>query len=323
MRSPVALIIFNRPEVTGRVFAEVARARPPKLFVIADGPRPDKAGEFETCAATRAIIDRVDWDCEVFKNYSDVNLGCGHRPPTGLRWVFEHVDEAVILEDDCLPHPTFFRFCDELLERYRDDQRIMHISGDSFHSDVGRESFSYSFSCYSLTWGWATWRRAFSFYDREMKMWPDLRNTSWPLDNLDDPRAVLHWNRIFEKAYVEGPKANYWAYQWLFAIWAQRGLSILPNSNLISNIGYGGDATHTKRTGDLRANLPTQAVDFPLKHPPFMIRNRQVDRLTFERVVRPPGKYPRYRKLRAKCAAVIPPPLRKLLSRGGTGNSSK
>ena len=116
MRTPIAFIVFNRPDLTARVFAEIARARPEKLLVIADGPRPDHQGENAKCAATRAIIERVDWPCEILKNYSDVNLGCGHRPaPTGLRWLFEQVDEAIILEDDCVPHPTFFRFCEELL----------------------------------------------------------------------------------------------------------------------------------------------------------------------------------------------------------------
>ena len=132
MRTPIAFIIFNRPDLTARVFAEIARARPEKLLVIADGPRPDHEGEDAKCAATRAIIERVDWPCEILKNYSDVNLGCGHRPATGLRWVFEQVDEAIILEDDCVPHPTFFRFCEELLDHYRDDERVMHISGDNF-----------------------------------------------------------------------------------------------------------------------------------------------------------------------------------------------
>src|SRR5262245_26909140 len=132
MRTPVAFIVFNRPDLTERVFAEIARARPPKLLVVADGPRPDVAGEAEKCVATRAIIDRVDWQCDVLTNYSDRNLGCGRRPSSGLRWVFEQVEEAIILEDDCLPHPTFFQFCEELLERYRDDKRVMHISGNNY-----------------------------------------------------------------------------------------------------------------------------------------------------------------------------------------------
>ncbi len=158
IRTPVALIIFNRPDTTERVFAEIAKARPPKLFIIADGPREDRPGEAERCASARAIVDRVDWNCEVQKNYSDVNLGCGARPATGISWVFDQVEEAIILEDDCIAHPTFFRFCDELLEKYRDDERIMHIAGNNFQFGNQRTSFSYFFSHHNICWGWASWR---------------------------------------------------------------------------------------------------------------------------------------------------------------------
>src|SRR5215831_3805810 len=158
MRTPVALIIFNRPDVTERVFAEIAHARPRKLLVIADGPRFNRPGEAEKCTATRAIIDRVNWECEVLKNYSDVNLGCGGRESSAMIWIFEQAEEAIILEDDTLPQPTFFRFCEELLEKYRDDERVMHISGDNWLFGQKRISDSYFFSHYCLSWGWASWR---------------------------------------------------------------------------------------------------------------------------------------------------------------------
>jgi hypothetical protein len=142
LKTPVALIIFKRPDTTERVFETIRQAKPPKLLVVADGPRTDQPGEAEKCAATRAIIDRVDWDCEVLKNYSDSNLGCGLRPATGISWVFEQVEEAIVLEDDCVPHPTFFRFCEELLEYYRHDERIMSISG--INPYFGRRRAEYS-----------------------------------------------------------------------------------------------------------------------------------------------------------------------------------
>jgi hypothetical protein len=298
MQTAVVLIVFNRPAETERVFGEIARARPPKLFVVADGPRLDRPGEAEKCAACRKVVDRVDWPCEVNVNFADVNMGCGHRPYTGIRWAFEQVEEAIILEDDCLPDPTFFAFCEELLERYRHDERVMHISGDNFHFGRQQLDFSYSFSCYSLTWGWATWRRAFRSYDRQIKLWPLLRDTLWLQDVLGDPTAIEYWTEIFDKAHGEGDRATYWAYQWLFTMWAQRGLAILPNTNLISNIGYGEDATHTHTSGDPRSNLSTGAIEFPLRHPDFVLRDRQVDRATFEQVVRrrPRGMYSRIRK---------------------------
>src|SRR6185369_14461868 len=167
LTTPVAFIIFNRPDTTEKVFAEIARARPPKLLVIADGPRAGRAGEADRCAATRAIIDRVDWDCKVLTNYSDVNLGCKNRVASGIDWVFEQVPEAIILEDDCLPDPTFFRFCEELLIRYREDERISQICGANFQFGRKRSNDSYYFSRYNHIWGWASWRRAWQHYDRK------------------------------------------------------------------------------------------------------------------------------------------------------------
>jgi hypothetical protein len=152
LKTPVAFLVFNRPESTIKVFEEIRRARPPRLLVAADGTRADRPGEAEKCAAVRAIIDTVDWPCEVLKNYSDVNLGCKVRVSSGLDWVFEQVEEAIILEDDCLPHPTFFRFCEELLERYRYDERVGIISGDNFLFGVRRTQDSYYFSRYAHIW---------------------------------------------------------------------------------------------------------------------------------------------------------------------------
>jgi hypothetical protein len=314
MRTPVGFIIFNRPEATQRVFAEIARARPPKLFVIADGPRPHRPGETEKCAATRAVIDRVDWPCEVVKIFSEENMGCGHRPHTGMQQMFEQVEEAIILEDDCLPHPTFFRYCEDLLERYRDDERVMHISGDNFHLGQQQLPGSYAFSCYSLTWGWATWRRAFRHYDRRITSWPTLRNTTWLDDILGDGSAIGHWNGIFDTAHAAGDSTSYWAYQWLFAIWAQRGLSILPNVNLISNIGYGGDATHTNITDDPRAELATAAMTFPLEHPRVVLRDRRVDRVIFERVVRGQEPEALFQRLRMAATDALSPEARKAVA---------
>ena len=312
MRTPVVLMLFNRPDLTERVFAEIARARPEKLLVIADGPRPERSGEAEKCLAARAVIDRVDWKCDVLTNYSDTNLGCGHRPASGLRWVFEQVEEAIILEDDCVPHPTFFRFCEELLEKYRDDERVMHISGDNYFLRESKVPFSYSFSCYCLSWGWATWRRAFQYYDPEIRLWPMLRDTSWLLDNLGDRSAASYWKMIYDRAYASIDNVNTWDFQWLFATWAHRGLSILPNTNLVSNIGFREDATHTKGVTDRLANLPRSGMIFPLKHPPCMVPDKKVDQAIFERAVLSPRPSP-YDQLRQKCA-FLPAPLRKPLS---------
>jgi hypothetical protein len=279
MRTPVAFIVFNRPEKTARVFAEIAQAKPRKLFVIADGPRPHCLRDVAQCSAVRKIIDQVDWECEVLQNYSEVNLGCGRRPATGISWVFEHVEEAIILEDDCVPRPTFFRFCEELLEKYRDDWRVMMIGG--FNMYPNRSPYSYRFSRVpACVGGWAAWRRAWQYWDGQMTLWPLLRDTPWLLDIMEDPRAIASWQKIFERAYTESSHADYWDYQWMFACWAQSGLAILPTTvNLLSNIGFDAEATHTKSANDSRANLPTGEMIFPLQHPPYMMRDRETDHI--------------------------------------------
>src|SRR5579871_4386735 len=166
LTTPVALIVFNRPDTTRQVFQEIRRVRPPVLLVVADGPRRDHPEDEQLCRETRAVAEEVDWPCQVLTEYSDVNLGCRHRPASGLDWVFSQVEEAIILEDDCVPHPSFFRFCSELLSRYRDDARIGTIAGTNVQGGRKRGGASYYFSKYPTIWGWASWRRAWALYDR-------------------------------------------------------------------------------------------------------------------------------------------------------------
>ena len=275
LKTPVAFIIFNRPDTTERVFAVIAKARPPKLLVVADGPRENRAGEAERCAATRAIIDRVDWDCEVLTNFSDCNLGCKRRVSSGIDWVFEQVEEAIILEDDCLPDSTFFRYCQELLERYRHDQRVGLISGDNFQFGQRRNDDSYYFSKYVHIWGWATWRdRWTDSYDVSMAKWPRIRDEGWLADMVGNEREAAFWSKIFERVYRG--EIDTWDYQWVFANWIEGRSTVLPATNLISNIGFDANATHTTGDSEL-ANLPTRPLTFPLKHPVGVIRNMQAD----------------------------------------------
>jgi hypothetical protein len=276
MKTPVAFIIFNRPDTTARVFEAIRQAKPPLLLVIADGARSSKSGEAEKCVATRAIIDGVDWDCEVRTNYSDVNLGCKRRVSSGIDWVFEQVEEAIILEDDCLPHPSFFDYCDELLDKYRYDTRIMSISGDNFQFGRKRNTDSYYFSQYNHIWGWATWRRAWKHYDVDVQLWNTVRDDGWLNDILNDRSIVKVWQKNFQD--VHDGKVDTWDYQWVFACWIQSGLTILPNVNLISNIGFGADATHTKSADNEFANLPVEAISLPLQHPKFVVRNLEADK---------------------------------------------
>jgi hypothetical protein len=201
METPIVLIIFRRPQTTAQALEVLRQVKPRRLFVVADAPRLDKPGEAEKCAATRALIQTIDWDCQLLENYADSNLGSYRRVPTGLDWVFEQVDRAIILEDDCLPHPSFFPFCEELLERYAEDQRIGTISGNNFQAIQPSCSESYYFSRYHHSWGWATWRRAWQYFDMEMTHWPQVRDRHLLGAILDDPRTLNYWEDIFQQVY--------------------------------------------------------------------------------------------------------------------------
>ncbi len=277
LSTPIAFFIFNRPETTQRVFAAIRQAQPSQLLIVADGPRHDRPGETERCAQTRQILHQVDWDCQVLTNFSETNLGCKHRVSSGLDWVFSQVEEAIILEDDCLPDPSFFRFCAELLDDYRDDTRVMAISGDNFQFGRRRTDDSYYFSRFNHCWGWASWRRAWQYYDVAMKSWPIVREGNWLNDLLQEPHERRYWQRIFQAVYQN--RIDTWDYQWTFACWLQHGLTILPNVNLVANIGFTAMATHAV-PGSRLSNLPTTSMPFPLKHPAFVIRDAQADRLT-------------------------------------------
>lgn len=293
MKTPVALIIFNRPDCTARVLEAIASAKPEKLLIIADGPRPGRQEDEERCAATRAVIKQVDWDCDVLTNFSAHNLGCGLRPASGLDWVFEQVEEAIIFEDDCLPHPSFFPFCEELLERYRNDERVMMIGGVNFLGEWKTPYQSYYFSYFGGSWGWATWRRAWNLNDYHMRMWPTVLETKFFEQIFPNPDHCQYWKNVFQAVYdnqVEGV----WDYQWLLACWINSGFRIFPEVNLISNIGFRPDATHTFGNSPM-ANMPTGRLEFPLKHPPFISRSISADALIQEHFMRldTPAEQPR------------------------------
>lgn len=281
LNTPVVLLIFKRPEQTAKVFEVVRQVKPPKLLVVADGPRVDQPGEAEKCLTTRAIIDRVDWNCEVLTNYSEVNLGCKERVSSGLDWVFSIVDEAIIIEDDCVPDPSFFRFCEELLERYRDVPQVMSITGENTHGYQASDA-SYYFSQYSFYWGWATWKRAWKLFDVSLKLWEGLRNTNWLGNLLQNSEATEYWSEIFENTFNG---FNSWGYGWTFACLVNQGLCAIANNNLISNIGFGEDAAHHTWSVDEIGNLPVKPIKFPLQHPQEIIRDREgelvIDKIRF------------------------------------------
>lgn len=278
LRTPVALMLFNRPAETERVFAAIAAARPKKLLLIADGPRNDS--ERELTDAARRAVSKIDWDCQVDTNFAEENLGCRQRVASGLDWVFARCEKAIILEDDCLPQPTFFTFCEELLERYSDDPRVSMISGDNFQSGPRGDS-SYYFSSIAHVWGWATWRRVWRNVDVEMNTWPVDRDSKWLADLLVQPKVLSVYQRAFDA--VHSGKVDTWDAQWQLAVWKSGGLVALPNRNLVTNLGFGDTATHTRKADSRDANLPTSAMPFPLIHPLEISRDVEADLLTWGR----------------------------------------
>ena len=293
IQTPVGFLIFNRPDTTERVFQAIARAKPTELLVVCDGPRSNRPEERDQVAATRAIIDRVDWPCTVLKNYSDQNMGCKKRIVSGLKWIFQHVEEAIILEDDCLPEPSFFTFCENLLGRYRNDQRIVSISGNNFQNGKHRTDDSYYFSKYFHCWGWASWRRVWEHFDPDMIQWPDFSKAECLKTFADSREEESYWQRIFTLQHTG--QIDSWAYPWLFSCWAQSGLTAIPAVNLASNIGFGLDATHTVGDSHL-ANLPTQPIE-NINHPSLVTRHKQADEFSFNHCYKRP---PRLRRLQLK-----------------------
>lgn len=276
LTTPVALLVFNRPETTALVFAAIRQARPAQLLIVADGPRAGRAGEAERCAEVRRIVEDIDWPCRVLRNYAESNMGCRTRVASGLDWVFERVEEAIILEDDCLPDPSFFQFCQELLAYHRDDRRVGMISGDNFQFGRRGGDESYYFSRYFHIWGWATWRdRWKGSYDVAMRKWPEAKEGTFLAGLLEDRAERAEWRKSFEMTWRG--RIDTWDYQWVFANWLQARFCVLPSVNLVCNVGFDADATHTKVAGSL-ANLETQAMAFPLKHPQEVARNRDADR---------------------------------------------
>lgn len=280
--TPVAFFVYHRLHTTAKVFERIAEARPPVLLVVGDGPRSDRSNDEEQCAAVRSLVTNPSWDCQVRLNLSDSNLGLGKRFSSGLEWTFREVEEAVILEDDCLPDPSFFPYCDELLGRYRDDERVMMVSGDNYQFGLDRGDQSYFFSHGVGTYGWASWRRAFRHYDVLMKDWPAERKKNWLGEIWPEPEAEHYWRDRFDATHRG--EIDTWDYQWAFAMWRRRGVQVAPNGNLISYIGCVPDAVHTKDPAAPYCSLPTVPMPWPMRPPLSAVRNLAADLYEFYRI---------------------------------------
>jgi len=278
LKAAVAFLVFNRPDTTRRVFEEIRRARPPKLLVVADGPRADRPGEVNKCQAVRAIIDTVDWPCEVLKNYSDVNLGCKVRLTSGLDWVFDQTEEAIILEDDCLPEPSFFEFCELMLERYRSSNQIMLIAGTNFLLEKNDVIDSYYFSNLVSIWGWATWGRAWKLRSLEFTSIDE----SVIKTRFNNKRFSSNFCNVLRNTLTG--KVDTWDVQWCYTVIVNNGLCVTPIRNQIKNIGFIG--THTDIMTSPFHNMATQPINLTyLKHPTSINVNYRLDQIAIDNLV--------------------------------------
>jgi hypothetical protein len=280
LEASVTYFVFNRPRLTEKTFSVLREQKVPKLFIVADGPRSDVFSDVENCAAVRLIVGNIDWPCEVYYNFSNINLGLKKRIGTGLDWVFSRVEKTIILEDDCLAHPDFFKFCDELLIKYADTNLVSVITGNNFQNGRVRGLSPYYFSKYPHCWGWATWRRAWSNYDQDILFWPEWKKSKEWNKVMPDQVERQYWESIFDAVYSGG--VNSWAYPWVASIWHQNGLTATPNSNLVMNIGFGEDATHTKSNSDMKDQIPLNSME-EIFHPKVVECDLSADRYAFDR----------------------------------------
>tara|TARA_B110000305_G_C19324564_1_gene580661 strand:+ start:160 stop:1041 length:882 start_codon:yes stop_codon:yes gene_type:complete len=279
LKTAVLLIVFNRPDTTPLVFEKIRQAKPPRLYIAGDGPRDDNDGDKEKIAKVREISTNVDWPCEVKTLFSDKNLGCKEGVSSAITWFFENEEQGIILEDDCVPHLDFFTFCENLLDYYSNDERVSVITGNNFQNGKLRGDASYYFSKFNHVWGWASWRRSWKHYQDDISFWPDWQKSSHWLKYIPNKVERTYWEKIFNKIYLN-PK-YVWDYYWAASVWYKNGLTITPNVNLVSNIGFGDHATHTKDKNSKFSNMSVNSLG-NLTHPKKVERNYLADSLTFE-----------------------------------------
>jgi hypothetical protein len=278
--SAVLFVIFNRPDTTIKVFEQIRIARPRRLYIAADAPRDNYPADVILCQQSRDIVNQVDWECEIKTLFRDKNAGCKDGVSSAVTWFFEHEEEGIILEDDCLPANSFFKFCDTLLARYRLDTRIRHITGCNLQQGKKWGNSSYYFSNMTHVWGWASWRRVWNDYDKYLQRY-NASEIAEKFNNIyQDPMIADCWRNTFEE--VKAGKINAWGYQLDFANFFNNGLTIIPNENLISNIGFRADGTHTLDENNIYANIPVVEIG-EITHPVFILPEKRADIIVLNR----------------------------------------
>ena len=279
MKTPILFLIYNRPQYTKKVFNIIQKMRPETLFVSADGPNLNKVGDDLLCKDTRSIIENIDWPCKVSLNFSDTNLGCRLGVTKGINWFFENNEEGIILEDDCLPIDSFFQYCEKMLDIYRDDDKIMMISGSNPATSIDSINSDYFFSRFYHVWGWATWKRAWIKMDINLSDWPLYKQNNF-LDqfythNQNNKRFT---EKMFDEVYTK--KSSVWAIQWSYSCLINNGLAILPKYNMITNIGLEGD--HEMNVNQLFLKTKDINID-NLIHPNKINVEEDTENLLFDR----------------------------------------
>jgi len=279
---PILFLVFNRPDTTIKIFNAIRNVKPQKLFIACDGPRYKNKSDVENVQKVRNYInDGIDWQCEVHTLFRDKNLGCKIAVSSAINWFFEKNEMGIVLEDDCVPHPSFFNYCEEMLIKYKDEKQVMQISGFNALKYVSLKE-SYYFAKFGPIWGWATWRRAWQKYDLRMKDWEIIKKEKLYKQYCDSKMEEIWRVNTYDKTFKG--EINTWDYQWSFAKLINNGLSIIPVNNLIKNIGFGENATHTKKITYLNYRTDL-GINFPLIHPNSIIRNKELDKKYFNNFV--------------------------------------
>ena len=274
--TPILFLVFNRLDTTKLVFEQIRNIKPKILYIASDGPRKNRKDEVIKVSEVRSfIMDNIDWDCEIKTLFRNQNLGCKYAVSSAIDWFFDNVTQGIILEDDCVPNKSFFYYCQDLLNKYKNDFRIWQISGCNFQKEKIDDK-SYYYSKFNHVWGWASWSSRWSHYDVEMTDYEEFNCNNVISNLISDTNERLFWSKIFND--VSKNKIDTWDYQWTYKVWCNNGLTALPNTNLITNIGFGLDATHSKDVYSSFANLKTAEIQFPLKSPKFIIRDSLADK---------------------------------------------
>lgn len=278
-KTPILFLVFNRPESTNQVFKKIREAKPSRLYVAGDGARDTISNEQDKIQKVREIATKVDWPCKLHTLFRDRNLGCKKAVSEAITWFFENEKQGIILEDDCLPHLDFFNFCDDLLNRYADDERVSVITGNNFQTGNIRGDASYYFSKYNHCWGWASWRRAWQYYEGELNFWKEWSKSETWRKHTPNKIERNYWNNVFN--LVHAKKVDSWAYPWTASVWHINGLTVTPNVNLVSNIGFGNDGTHTKSEQSKFSKISVKSLG-TLRHPSFIKRDFDADTYAFD-----------------------------------------